>query len=270
MNQTDPTPYSELNQVLQELVASVQAILGDNFVGTYLQGSFAVGDFDEHSDVDWVIVTKAALTEAQVAALQVMHERIYHLETEWAKHLEGSYFPQAILRHHANRGKKIWYLDHGARSLIESDHCNTIVVRWVVREKGMTLAGPPPDTLVEPISADLLRSDIFAVITEWGQEILADPDRYDNRFYQGFIVLSYCRMLHDLHTGENRSKQAGAEWAKRNLDPVWVGLIDRSWSCRPNPAVSVRTPADPADFAATLKFVQTIIDESKKLRAKGW
>ncbi len=44
-----PTPYPELNAVLQELVQSVQAVLRDNFVAACLQGSFAVGDFDRHS-----------------------------------------------------------------------------------------------------------------------------------------------------------------------------------------------------------------------------
>ena len=51
-----PTPYPELNDVLRDLVRSAQEILTDNFVGAYLQGSFAVGDYDLHSDVDFVIV----------------------------------------------------------------------------------------------------------------------------------------------------------------------------------------------------------------------
>ena len=265
---TIPTPYSELNDVLQELVDSVQEILGGDFVGAYLQGSFAVGDFDEHSDVDFVVVSEKELSEKQVGALQIMHERIYELDSPWAQHLEGSYFPRAILKDPAQRGRDLWYLDHGARSLIRSDHCNTLIVRWVVREKGVTLAGPPPKTLVAPISSDLLRAYIRDDMIEWGQEILNDPERFNNRFYQGFIVLSYCRMLHDLHTGTNQSKRAGAEWAKVYLDPAWAGLIDRAWDCRPDPAASVRTPADPDDFASTLAFVRYVIDESKRSRIK--
>ena len=35
-----PTPYSELNQVLQKLLNSIQAILSDSFIGFYLQGSY--------------------------------------------------------------------------------------------------------------------------------------------------------------------------------------------------------------------------------------
>ena len=262
----NPTPYPELNDILQELVESQQAILGDNFVGAYLQGSFAVGDFDIYSDVDFIVVSEEELSDEQVDALQVMHERIYTLESPWAQHLEGSYFPKDILKDHARCGEDLWYLDHGARSLIQSDHCNTIVVRWVVREKGVALAGPPPQSLVDPISADRLRSDIFAVINDWGQKILGDPTPFNNRFYQGFIVLNYCRMLHDLHTGTNESKRAGAEWAKAHFAPSWSGLIDRAWDCRPDPANTGWKPADPEDFASTLTFVQLVIDESKSIK----
>lgn len=52
------TPYAELNDVLRELVERVQVALGEQFLGAYLQGSFAVGDFDEHSDVDFIIAVR--------------------------------------------------------------------------------------------------------------------------------------------------------------------------------------------------------------------
>lgn len=266
---SNPTPYPELNTVLWEMVASIQEILTTNFVGAYLQGSFAVGDFDLHSDVDFIIVTAGELSGDQVSALQVMHDRIYCLQSPWAQHLEGSYFPQQVLRDYTQRGRKLWYLDHGARYLIEADHCNSIVVRWVVRENGVTLAGPPPDTLVDPIPVELLRMEIMAVITNWGQEMFANPDGFNNHFYQSFIVLNYCRMLHDLHTGFPGSKRAGADWAKLNLDPSWSALIDRAWDGRPDPALSVRRPADPGDFANTLKFVAYVIEESRRFSTQN-
>lgn len=263
MNKTQPTPYPELNEVLQIFVESVQEILSDIFIGVYLQGSFAVGDFDLHSDVDFIIVIEEDPSDDQVQALQKMHERIFTLESRWAQHLECSYFPRDILRDPSQRGKELWYLDNGHRSLERSDHCNTILVRWVIREKGVTLAGPPPETLVEPIFAEMLRADIYEAITKWGQIILDDPEPYKNRFYQCFLVLNFARMLHDLHTGANGSKRAGAEWAKANLEPSWSDLIDRAWHGRPNPSISVRQPADPQDFESTLKFIQVIIDETK-------
>jgi hypothetical protein len=260
-----PTPYPELNSVLEELVGSVQAALGHTFVGACLQGSFAVGDFDRHSDVDFIITVRDELTGEQVDLLQGIHARVYALDSEWARHLEGSYFPAAVLRSYEQHAQPLWYLDHGSRTLVRSDHCNTIVVRWVVREHGIALAGPVPATLVDPIPVDALREEIRATMRAFGQEILDDPAKYRNRFYQGYIVLSYCRMLRDLVVGRPGSKRAGAAWATANLDSRWSGLIDRAWDGRPNPAVAVRQPADPADFDSTLQFVRMALDASKKL-----
>jgi len=259
-----PTPYPDLNDgkahraVLDTLVQRVQDTLGSSFVAACLQGSFAVGDFDEHSDVDFTMVVQDALTEAQVRALQEVHAAVYDLDCAWAKHLEGSYFPKDVLKDYQRQGEDLWYLDNGSRALLRSTHCNTVVVRWTVRQYGIALAGPAPLSLVDPIPVQVLRADILATINDWGAEILAEPERFNNRFYQGFIVLSFCRMLRDLIVGDTGSKRAGAEWAKANLDPGWRDLIDRTWATRPVPEVSVRTPADPQDFARTLEFVRYI------------
>ena len=254
------TPYRELNHVLDDLVSGIQELLRADFIGAYLQGSFAVGDFDEHSDVDYAIVTEAELTDDQVGRLQEMHGRIFDLPSRWAQHLEGSYFPRSVLRAPLQPGTQLWFLDNGSRALVQSDHCNTNVVRWVLYEKGIALAGPPLQTLLDPVPTAVLRQEIRETIINWGHEILDNPQRFNNRFYQGFIVLSFCRMLHSIDQGIVCSKSAGAEWAKENLDPSWSGLIDRTWDTRPNPAQSVRQPADPVDFEQTLRFVREAID----------
>ena len=269
MKKSIPTPYPELNNVLEILVNRVQDILCANFVGVYLQGSFAVGDFDLHSDVDYITVIAEELSEVQVHALQAMHERIYCLESLWAQHLEGSYFPQDVFRSHDQLGQKLWYLDNGARALIQDKHSNTILVRWVVRENGVTLAGPPPKTIIDPIPIETLRKDIYETLNYWGNVIIDDPDQFSNHFYQTYIVLNYCRMLHDLHRGYPGSKLAGAEWAKANIDPSWGPLIDRTLVGRPVPEVSVKRPANPEDFESTLKFVKYIMEESNKYAAKN-
>lgn len=260
-----PTPFPDLNRVLQELVSGVQTALDASFIAACLQGSFALGDFDLHSDVDFIVAVQEPLSDEQVQALQAMHARLYRLESPWAQHLEGSYFPRDVLKDYSRRGERLWYLDHGSQSLIRSDHCNTVVVRWTVREHGVSLAGPPPATLVDPIPVTVLRREILHTLRGWGQEILADPQPYANRFYQTFIVLNYCRMLHDLQNGFPGSKRAGAQWAQANLDSAWSDLIERAWHGRPDPARSVRQPADPEDFKRTLQFVQYIIDASTQI-----
>jgi predicted nucleotidyltransferase len=88
---TGPTQYEDLNGVLAKFLEGVQEILAESLCGVYLQGSFALGDADEHSDVDFIVVTQNEVTEGQASGLQAMHERLYGLESPWAQHLEGSY-----------------------------------------------------------------------------------------------------------------------------------------------------------------------------------
>lgn len=263
--QTIPwTPYAELNDVLRELVKGMREALGKNFIGAYLQGSFAIGDFDCHSDVDFIVAIEEDLSEKQLQSLQELHPRIYDLKSEWAKHLEGSYIPKEILRDYTKSGTPVWYLNHGSQTLERSIHCNTVVVKWTARNYGVTMAGPKAITLIDPIPTRELRRDIKETIISWGEEILADQERFSNRFYQSLIVLLYCRMPRDLYAGDTGSKQMGAEWAKVNLDPRWSGLIDRSWSGRPDPARSSREPADPSEMAKTLEFMRQVMDLTRE------
>ena len=260
MNMKFPTSNSELNAVLHEFVKSVQEILGENFVSAYLQGSFAIGDWDNDSDVDFTIVTEHDVSENDLSALQAMHARIYNLESEWAKHLEGSYFPKKMLKSGDPTKTQLLYLDNTQDKLVLSDHDNTLVVRWVVREYGITLAGIAPQELIDPVSAESLRQEIFSTMREWADEIFSGQWKMDNKWAQPYAVLSYCRMLHSLHTGRVASKLAGAQWAKSTLDHRWAGLIQRAWDERPNPSLKVRQASEPDEVKSTLDFINFALE----------
>ena len=257
-----PTPDTDLNGVLRELVAGAQAILGANFIAAYLQGSFAVGDWDNDSDVDWVIAVERDITGAELPPLQALHARLYRLASPWAQHLEGSYIPRAILKRRASERHQLLFLDNTADTLERSDHDDTNIVRWVTREYGIALAGPAPATLIDPVSADDLREEVRATMREWAQMIRAGAYRTDNRWAQPFVVLSYCRMLHTLQTGRVASKLAGAQWAMQTLDPAWAPLIQRAWDERPNPSLKVRQPVNPEDQRAMLAFIHYALARS--------
>jgi predicted nucleotidyltransferase len=263
-----PTPYPGLNAVLRELLGAVRTVFGDDLVGLYLQGSFAVGDFDEVSDADFIVVTRAEPTDVHVADLRVEYGRVFDLEDPWAKHLEGSFLPADVLRDRRRAGEPVWYFDHGHRDLERSDHCNTVVVRWTLREHGVRLVGPAPAGLIDPIPVEALREEIRTTAVVWGRMVLAEPDRWANRFYQGFIVLSYARILHDLNAGSVGSKRTGAEWMKRR-EPRFAGLIDRAWGTRPDPARSYREPADPEEYRRTMAFLRFVVGECERFVIPG-
>src|SRR5438093_4343904 len=154
---TPPTAFAELNELLAELVARDKSILGENFVGAYVTGSFALGAGDLHSDCDFLVVTQERVTAEQEQALRELHDELPTRSQHWAKHLEGSYAPRAQLETLSTLDERWLYVDHGWREMQWSTHCNTEVVRWTLRERGVTLSGPDPRELVREVPADALR-----------------------------------------------------------------------------------------------------------------
>jgi hypothetical protein len=282
--QVTATPFGELNSVLAELVVEARRVLGDNFQAAYLQGSFALGDFDEHSDADFMIVTRRDISEAELPALQALHERLHALPNPWARRLEGSYAPAALLRNWSTtprdppgeprpddwadpetggrppRVYPFWFLNNGASALVRSEHDNTQVVRWVLREKGLTLAGPPAATLIEPVSAEALQAEAAETLQHLGVDLLAKSDSMGLRWQQAFMALAFARMLHTLETGLVVSKRAAVTWATENLRNSWASLIEHAWQLRHNFADSWQDPADPVELTDTMALLRYALE----------
>jgi predicted nucleotidyltransferase len=257
------TPYPELNDVLSELVASMHSILGANFTGAYLQGSLAGGDFDSYSDVDFLVVVKKEICQAELSALQAMHARIHDRGSYWATHLEGSYFPDEVLADHSRLTDELWFLNNTSRTLERSKHDNTLVVRWMLYEHGITLAGPDPQALLAPVPVDALKREVLTTMDDWGQQILKDPEQINRWWAQPFAVLGYCRMLHTLQSGQITSKRVAAKWAESALDKKWSGLIRRAWDERPLLAIRTGHTAGVAELAKTLEFIRYALETAR-------
>ena len=251
-----PTPFPELNSVLRELTARAGEILGENFVGAYLQGSFAVGDADMQSDCDFLIPVHGPITAEQEAGLRAMHAEFPTRSAHWAQHLEGSYPPLDELRTLRGLGKPWLYIDHGWREMQWSTHCNTEVVRWSLRERGVTLAGPGPRALVDEVPASVLR----VRMRECARDFL--PDLYswihfDTAWAQRYAVTTLCRILHTIDSGEVTSKRAALLWARDHLDPRWSGLIVQVLEDRPLGWDGGAAPR-PGSVEQTLAFVDYV------------
>lgn len=252
-----------MNEVLFELSDSLQAILQDNLVSLILQGSFSVGDFDRDSDVDFTVVMKNELSDLEFAALQQMHFRIFEMESQWARHLEGSYFSEASLLRKPIENEPVWYLDNTHKTLERSKHDDTPVVRWVMREHGIPLFGAHPKLLINLIAPEELKEEVAAEMQSWKERIFLNPVEMDNRWYQPFAVISYCRMLQTLETGRIESKLSGVKWGIENLDKRWNGLIERAWRERPDVPLKVTLKADFDDFEETFQFILYALEKIK-------
>ena len=96
-----PTPYSDVNEILDILLTNAKAILQDQFIGMYLYGSLSSGDFDPiSSDIDFLFVTTSILEDDIVSELEEMHNNMWNTGMTWASKLEGSYVHKELIRHH--------------------------------------------------------------------------------------------------------------------------------------------------------------------------
>jgi hypothetical protein len=73
-------------------------------------------------------------------------------------------------------------------------------------------------------------------------------------------------MLQDMHEGKITSKLEGINWAKSNLDPKWIPLIDFCWKERQNAEISIKQPADPVVFEQSIGFVEYAVEQGRRFR----
>jgi hypothetical protein len=253
----DPTPYPDVNAVLDGLLSDVQTVLGDHFSGMYLYGSLASGDFDPHrSDIDFLVVTTGELPDEIIPALEAMHMRILSSGLKWASKLEGSYLPQHALRRYNPDDPPRPAINEG-RFYLDCHRSDWVIQRHIIREHGLTLAGPSPRDLIDPVQPDDLRQAVRGILVEWWSPILHDPARLSTSEYQAFGVLTMCRALHTLQHGIIASKPAAARWAQAALGEPWAALIEYALAWQRD------MPWD-AHLDQTLDFVRYTLDRARQ------
>ncbi|MBC8385828.1 MAG: nucleotidyltransferase domain-containing protein, partial [Candidatus Cloacimonetes bacterium] len=198
-------PYPELREVLNIFVNEVKSELIENLIGIYLVGSLASGDFDLDSDVDFLVVTNSELTETNIGNLQEIQRKIHSIDCYPAKHLEGSYISIRDLNDWNTVGeKRLYYFDNGSTTFEQSTHDNKWHVRWILRERGITLIGQEPKVILQSIPVAEIKKEIKATMIQevkgFEDEITRPLSFQNSRFAQSFYDLPHCRMLHPLHT----------------------------------------------------------------------
>jgi len=248
-----PTQFAELNDVLAELTERVTAILGDDLVGVYLQGSFAVGDADLASDCDFLIPVRSQVTSEQEHCLRALHDELPTRDGFWNRHLEGSYPLAAELKTLDGLGRDWLYIDHGWREMQWAPHCNNVVSRWSLREHGVALAGPAPATLVDPVPPEAMRAYARSSAATFWDDFHTWMS-LDVAWGQRYAVTTYCRFLATLATAEVLSKKAALRWGQQQLDPRWQALLQQVMDDRA--PYDADEPARPGSVEQTTRFAR--------------
>ncbi|MEW6093118.1 MAG: aminoglycoside adenylyltransferase domain-containing protein [Chloroflexota bacterium] len=232
------THHPEVNTVLDALLPEVKSILGDQFIGMYLHGSLAYGDFDPRtSDIDFLVVTQDSLSAEIFSALKEMHAHLFASGGTWSRKLEGAYLPEGHLRRHEPGHAPIPWLGSDGHFAWERLGSDWIIQRWILREKGVIVAGPPLVDMIDSVSAADLREAVRGSLREWWSPPFPSPERFQRDGYRVYAVLTMCRSLYVREFGRVASKPEAARWAIQMFDGRWDDLISSAATWRPGIAL---------------------------------
>jgi len=223
----------DVRALIETLLPGIRDALGEQLVGAYLHGSLATGGFDpQSSDVDYMVATREALTDGEIEQLARMHAAMAVSDLRWATNVEGSYIPLEALRRHDPDDCLFPVVRSDGSFGIDGHGAEWIIQRYVIRRYGVVLSGPPPETLIEPISPDILRQAARQTLREWWAPQLFDSHRIEDDHYQAYAVQTMCRARYTVIQGDVVPKPEAVQWCLGRVDGRWHGLIERALAWR--------------------------------------
>ena len=178
-------------------------------------------------------MTRDGATETNFAALKEMHARLRGGPLAWSLKLEGGYLPKKYLRRHDPAHAPVPWLGVDGHFALERLGSDWIIQRWILREKGLPVFGPPLKEMIDPVSVEELRGAVRSSLLEWWSPPFPSPDRFLSSEYQAYAILTMCRSLYVLENGRVASKPQATRWAMETLQDPWRALIASAKSWKP-------------------------------------
>jgi len=252
--QSEALTDAEMRALPDLLLGQIQAILGDHLLGFYQVGSLVTGDFDAaSSDVDLIAVTTADLTDVEVAQIDAMHANLIRTRPNLDNRIEVLYTSAQHLN--ANGADyNVAAISPGEPFHVKEIHHDQWTINWLIlREKSVTLYGVDPITLVDPIPHE----KVVRVVQDLSRETPGwfEPSHLGG---QGYVILTLCRGLRLVRTGDFVSKKQAALWAADQF-PEWSSLILKTLDWR---VVGHTDPTDPlALYPEIQRLVYFLVDQ---------
>ena len=245
------TAYGDVDAILTALRDGVAAALAEELAGVYVTGSLAWGGYAPGaSDIDVLVATSRPLSPEQFETLRALHGSLRESDPPLSHRMDVPYLTVVELAGGEPAGTHPM-ADSSVLRMVPHTLERTFD-RHIGRERGIVLLGPPPREIIAAVTPDQLRAATHEELRgPWMRNL--QPEQEDwlrPRHRQAFAVLTMCRALHTLHTGELLSKPDAAGWAIEHVDVRWHELIGRSLAWRFD-----RTPDDVEETRAFMRFV---------------
>src|SRR5215213_3671111 len=187
------TADTEINELLDSLLAQIQAVLDQKLVGVYLFGSLVWGDFDpESSDIDLLVATASDIDDQEFGDLDQMQLGFVEKHKRWEGRIEIIYLSTAALQTFKSHSYKRAVISPGEPFHFKESDPGWLMNWYMVQEQGRTLFGPDPSTLIDPISKQEFIQTVKQHAARWGEWV----NDAHNRPSQAYAILTMCRALY--------------------------------------------------------------------------
>jgi streptomycin 3"-adenylyltransferase len=203
---------------IDQVVALVRDVLGDDALGAYLHGSAVLGGLQHDSDLDLFVVSMRPTTSDQKRALvrgllpisgrgdPSGRARSVELTIAVGSEVRPWRYPPALDFQYGDW----WRAEFERGDLVpwKSPNPDLAPTITMVLLGNQALFGPPPAEVLDPVPAE----DVVRALLDGIPDLLGDLDT-DTRN----VVLTFARIWTTVETGAIRSKDAAADWALARL-----------------------------------------------------
>lgn len=223
---------------------------GSSLVGLYVYGSLVTDDFEPNvSDIDLIAVLAHEPDGSLVAKLAELHAGLARAHPRWNDRIDVDYISAAGLANCLTDATTIARISPGEPLHVLEAGRDFLLDWYPARQEGVAVLGPVIDSLIPTIPE-------AEYLDEARRYLAGLADRFDDDASPGsqaYAILTMCRGLYSIGSGERLSKRDAASRVRADF-PKWAGLIDRALGWRDR-----QWEKDQADGSATIEETRAFV-----------
>src|SRR5215210_6997597 len=186
------TRDTEIETLLGRLTDEIRLNSNDTLVGLYVYGSLVTGDFDkDRSDIDLLAVVDTDVEGETFGRLDRMHARLVEDRPAWEDRIEVAYVPAPALCNFRTQKDQIAVISPGEPFHLKTAGKDWLMNWYTVPNVGVTLYGPPTQTLIPEIS----QSEFVEAVREQAEIWKEWVYKMRTPGALSYAVLTLCRAL---------------------------------------------------------------------------
>lgn len=196
---------SGVKDIIFALKDGLQKTLKDKLIGLYLYGSLAYECFNPAiSDIDFVVVLSRSLSRTEEQKISELH-RILGCESEYGKHLEGTYMTEDQVKSDDYPPDFLYYVEgkEFVKAKAGQGEPDFPMHRQHLHETGLKITGQETQKLFYPVPWNIIEKSLR-------QEMAFIKKQFQKR--PVYAVLNLCRVVRAHETRKLSSKKEGGEW----------------------------------------------------------